>query len=489
MALDKVVDSKQLDADLNKVANAIRENGGTTDTLAFPDEFVTAIGNMSAGGSGCTLNVTGVAGDTVTITKDSITRTKTLDSSGMATFKGLEGGVWSITMTNGSQTVTNVITLKTDYSMAMTYSKIFGIMRDVTAESPEWTRTKGAVGLNATASVGTVAGSSDFDNIYPWSGIVRETLSTGDVMVKIPKFWYRRYRNGNIEYIEITGEATANFTLHPAFNHKMYFKSGIAVYYEAVETDYIYVGAYKTSSGNVSISGEFPLVSKSRAEMRNGAQKKGDGWWEIDFSTLSAIQMLILVEFANNDVQAAIGRGYCDGNSSALETGTCDGVPNLTGRPAGTDGKVDVVWRGIEGFWGNVMEWVDGFWGKKSLVTGTEDTYVELYYVCNTPKEYWNEDSNENVRLAYWKLDDNGYIKTLGLDKSNSYAMFPYEVGGSATTYICDYRWYSTKDDAALAHGGSWKSGSAGGLFMVYMDTYDTNAYTNIGSRLLYIPS
>lgn len=50
MAVDKLVDSTQLDTDLTSVANAIRTKGGTSASLAFPSEFVTAIGNIPTGG-------------------------------------------------------------------------------------------------------------------------------------------------------------------------------------------------------------------------------------------------------------------------------------------------------------------------------------------------------------------------------------------------------------------------------------------------------
>lgn len=52
MAVDKLVDSTQLDADLTSVANAIREKGGTSAELAFPTDFVSAIEAISGGGSG-----------------------------------------------------------------------------------------------------------------------------------------------------------------------------------------------------------------------------------------------------------------------------------------------------------------------------------------------------------------------------------------------------------------------------------------------------
>ena len=36
--------------DLTKVASAIREKGGTSDPLVYPDGFVMAIGNIQTGG-------------------------------------------------------------------------------------------------------------------------------------------------------------------------------------------------------------------------------------------------------------------------------------------------------------------------------------------------------------------------------------------------------------------------------------------------------
>ena len=49
MALDKLVDSSQLDADLTSVANAIRTKGGTSAQLAFPEDFVSAVQAIPTG--------------------------------------------------------------------------------------------------------------------------------------------------------------------------------------------------------------------------------------------------------------------------------------------------------------------------------------------------------------------------------------------------------------------------------------------------------
>lgn len=50
MAYDKVVDSSVLDAGLKAIADAIREKGGTSDNLAFPQAMAEAISAISTGG-------------------------------------------------------------------------------------------------------------------------------------------------------------------------------------------------------------------------------------------------------------------------------------------------------------------------------------------------------------------------------------------------------------------------------------------------------
>ena len=49
MALDKLVDSTQLDADLTTVADAIRTKGGTSAQLAFPNEMAQAVLDIPSG--------------------------------------------------------------------------------------------------------------------------------------------------------------------------------------------------------------------------------------------------------------------------------------------------------------------------------------------------------------------------------------------------------------------------------------------------------
>ena len=65
MAVDKLVDSGQLDSDLEDIADAIRAKGGTSAQLAFPSGFVSAIEAIPSGG-GTTWET--VYNDTVAVT-------------------------------------------------------------------------------------------------------------------------------------------------------------------------------------------------------------------------------------------------------------------------------------------------------------------------------------------------------------------------------------------------------------------------------------
>lgn len=58
MAIDKLVDSTQLDANLTSVANAIRTKGGTSAELAFPQGFVDAVDAIPTGGGDIELSFT-----------------------------------------------------------------------------------------------------------------------------------------------------------------------------------------------------------------------------------------------------------------------------------------------------------------------------------------------------------------------------------------------------------------------------------------------
>ena len=93
-------------ADLTAVANAIREKGGTSEQLACPDGFVSAIQAIQTGVP-LQIAVTTNAGATVTATKGSKTVSGTADTSGHCTLTVDEAGTWTVTAATASTTKTS----------------------------------------------------------------------------------------------------------------------------------------------------------------------------------------------------------------------------------------------------------------------------------------------------------------------------------------------------------------------------------------------
>lgn len=73
------------------------------------------------GGAGATLTVTAPALCTVTVSKDGKAKTKTAGTDGLAVFKGLATGTWTVTITDGSQVASKVVNVTADYATSITF--------------------------------------------------------------------------------------------------------------------------------------------------------------------------------------------------------------------------------------------------------------------------------------------------------------------------------------------------------------------------------
>ena len=125
MALDKAVDSAQLNADLTAVADAIRTKGGTSAQLAFPDGFVSAVQAIK-GAPDLQIVVTTSAGATVTATKGSKTASGTADASGNCTLIVDEVGTWTVTAATASTTKTADVVVGTANVDLVMIDPVFG---------------------------------------------------------------------------------------------------------------------------------------------------------------------------------------------------------------------------------------------------------------------------------------------------------------------------------------------------------------------------
>ena len=109
---NKVVDATQLDADLLSVAEAIREKGGTSAALHFPEEFITAINDIHGGGDAyAAISVTYPAGSVCTCSQMGQDTLTAGDTSGTWLFVVPVGGEWTVTATQGDSTSSQMVSI------------------------------------------------------------------------------------------------------------------------------------------------------------------------------------------------------------------------------------------------------------------------------------------------------------------------------------------------------------------------------------------
>ena len=138
--------------DLTKVANAIREKGGTSAALQYPDGFAAAIGEITTGVE-ISLIVSVTSGSVVTATKGATVVSGT-SVNGTCTLVLPEAGTWSVKATRNGQTSNTVsVSVKDSYAVALSF---FSATITVTVDSGATvTLKKGGVTLQTKTSTGT----------------------------------------------------------------------------------------------------------------------------------------------------------------------------------------------------------------------------------------------------------------------------------------------------------------------------------------------
>ena len=364
-------------------------------------------------------------------------------------------------------------------SVTVDFSNVFGVCwnktsstaltRLTTSNDPNNLVTVNITG-NPSPAVGTGAGSSPFDAYAPWKdmeeyNIINNAVSykrgdagfsrtSYDTMVYIPEFWFKITKSGGKRYFYISSGAKNGFTKHPGSGK--------------------YVARYNTINGYYSKSGAAPLGNMTRGTARTQSKAKGSKWSQYDFASWNAVWLLYLVEFADWDSQAKIGKGNVSGGSIQNNGGT-DSMTYHTGRAAGTDGQTQVQYRHIENPWGNIWEWIDG-----------ANFNERAAHICTNPANY-ADDTTTNYTSAGVTLPTSGWIKDLGMSNNSPWAFLPNTNGGSETTNIPDYV-YSYTGWRVLLVGGDYGSGSDAGLLYFCANGSSSDTGSFIGARLLYHP-
>ena len=107
--------------DLTKVASAIREKGGTSDSLVYPDGFVVAIQAIQTG-TELQIIVSVTSGATVTATKGSLSVSGT-SVDGTCTLTVPEEGEWTVNATLGGKTSgSNIVNVVSSYDTVLEFA-------------------------------------------------------------------------------------------------------------------------------------------------------------------------------------------------------------------------------------------------------------------------------------------------------------------------------------------------------------------------------
>ena len=284
----------------------------------------------------------------------------------------------------------------------------------------------------------------------------------GNVMVQIPKFWYKyEFADGKHKWL-ISDAEQPGLELYPAFDR------------EGTIRDFRYYPAYQgfTLSGKlISGSGRVPTASKTRATFRTEAAANGAGWSQIDWNLLVAVQLLYLTEYADFDTQAMLGQGITSGSTYTAVTGSSNSLGNASSPSTNTNTQF-MSYRGIENWYGQIFKFIDG--------VNIKD---REYFVNKKPSTYADDVfTGDYVTTGMTMVATNGYVKNIVQNKNG---FISSDATGTDSTYIPDYQYQST-GDRIVYFGGTAGDGLAAGGFCVFGSRAASFAYAYVGSAVSF---
>lgn len=257
-----------------------------------------------------------------------------------------------------------------------------------------------------------------------------------------------------------------------------------------------------------------PVTNLTRDQFRQAARKRGSGWEMYTYNAHKTLFWLFAVEYATLDSQKPFNaqkdaNGFAQGGLGPGPTQMTDwtnfnnanplipcGYTNEFGNGSGE--KAYVVknasggthatlmanrYRGIENPFGHIWKYTDG----ANIQVTTGDSGLSILFTTDDPSNfsdtsYTGYDKKGNICRT------NGYAKKMLLGEDGD--IVATEVGGSSSTYWCDYYYTYTSANRiqVLLIGGSADIGQNSGL--AYINTHDASsaAAKYFGSRLCFFP-
>lgn len=360
------------------------------------------------------------------------------------------------------------------------------------------------------------------DNELSWGGSYLDYA----VMTEMPEHWYKLYFNGT-KFRMMLSEIPL-----PGYKHvdKFYISTYEARMYRTDNLLCSAAGASKLSDPNSihfrggdntaewddtyrSLLGR-PVTNLTRDQFRQAARKRGSGWEMYTYNAHKILFWLFAVEYATLDSQKPFNaqkdaNGFAQGGLGPGPTQMTDwtnfnninplipcGYTNEFGNGSGE--KAYVVknasggthatlmanrYRGIENPFAHIWKYTDG----ANIQVTTGDAGLSILWTTDDPSNfsdtsYTGYDKKGNICRT------NGYAKKMLLGEDGD--IVSTEVGGSSSTYWCDYYYTYTSANRmqVVLVGGGAGDGSAAGL--AYVNTHDapSGAYRYIGSRLCFFP-
>lgn len=357
------------------------------------------------------------------------------------------------------------------------------------------------------------------------SGMVQRL--DGSIMTEIPEHWYKLYTNGT-KFRMMLSEIPL-----PGYNHidKFYIST-----YEACisrsEGKLWSENLYAYSDGNSSLNnlrggdntsdwdGTYrsllgrPVTNLTRDQFRQAARKRGSGWEMYTYNAHKILFWLFAVEYATLDSQKPFNaqkdaNGFAQGGLGPGLTQMTDwanfnntnplipcGYTNEFGNGSGE--KAYVVknasggthatlmanrYRGIENPFGHIWKYTDG----ANIQVTTGDAGLSILWTTDDPSNfsdtsYTGYDKKGNICRT------NGYAKKMLLGEDGD--IVATEVGGSSSTYWCDYYYTNTSANRmqVVLVGGYAAYGSNAGLARVNTILAPSDANRYLGSRLCFFP-
>lgn len=360
------------------------------------------------------------------------------------------------------------------------------------------------------------------DNELSWGGSYLDYA----VMTEIPEHWYKLYFNGT-KFRMMLSEIPL-----PGYKHvdKFYISTYEARMYRTDNLLCSAAGASELSDPNStnfrggdntaewddtyrSLLGR-PVTNLTRDQFRQAARKRGSGWEMYTYNAHKTLFWLFAVEYATLDSQEPFNaqkdaNGFAQGGLGPGPTQMTDwtnfnnanplipcGYTNEFGNGSGE--KAYVVknasggthatlmanrYRGIENPFGHIWKHTDG----ANIQVTTGDAGLSILWTTDEPSNfsdtsYTGYDKKGNICRT------NGYAKKMLLGEDGD--IVATEVGGSSSTYWCDYYFTNTLDNRmrVVLVGGYADHGSRAGLACVVTADVPSTALRYFGTRLCFFP-